>query len=358
MTNARRVAWSLLVKKTDLKVESDFMKRVFIVGAPRSGSTWTGFLLSHHPQVVTLHHAVIFPYLMAMEQWLQVKGSSYVTHATNSEKEPDRSVGRLENLIAPEELYRLLERVADQIFAMVAGVAPDCSVIIDKTPENVRMAPSIHRIMPDAYFLHIVRDPRAVFCSQRSASKSWANGEFPTRPCDGGLSWQRDVEAGMRIADFSERFLQVRYEDLREGGAAEIERIFSWLDLETTAELCDDALQANSKQKMTETGELPVNFVRKSSDDGWQAELSDSHARTIEYVVGDTMEKLSYPLSQPIDGKPFAVTRYEYAERLVAKLERISTKLHRAVYQRLIGRAPPWQPKLRIGESSDPSRGG
>ena len=49
------------------------LKHVFIVGCPRSGSTWTTFLMSHHPQVATFQHAKVFDYLAWMDRWWRNK---------------------------------------------------------------------------------------------------------------------------------------------------------------------------------------------------------------------------------------------------------------------------------------------
>ncbi len=62
-------------------------KHVFIVGCPRSGSTWTTFLLAQHPEVATFQHAKVFDYLVWMRKWYRNKtGYSFIV---NPEAEGD-----------------------------------------------------------------------------------------------------------------------------------------------------------------------------------------------------------------------------------------------------------------------------
>ena len=97
------------------------MKHVFIVGCPRSGSTWTTFLLSHHPQVATFQHAKVFDYLVKMERWHHNKaGFSYIVN-TSGEATADsgdgdtkrlKQAGVFPNDIAASERY--LRRIGFQ----------------------------------------------------------------------------------------------------------------------------------------------------------------------------------------------------------------------------------------------------
>ncbi len=317
------------------------MKYVFIVGCPRSGSTWTTFLLAQHPSVATFQHAKVFDYLIRMEQWHRLKaGFSFIVKpdATNREDKL-----RLAEVLPREDLYPLLRPAAEGILRSVATARPGASVVIDKTPENGHLADFILKVLPEAWFLHIVRDPRSVYCSHRSASSSWARWEFPTQPIDGARFWKKDVLASRAIAAKTERFLEVRYEDLKAHGARELCRILEWLELDVAPDFPEQALGASTKDKVRDTLQMPDGFVRKAPAAGWRDELSPRDARIIEHLAGDLMDELGYERSQePYRRTPLRVWLRDTTEPVLAFLE---AKLHRITqlaHWRWVGRKLDW----------------
>ena len=52
------------------------MKRLFVVGVPRSGTTWTMLLLAQHPAVTACQQAGFFHSLKQLEDWWR-KGGKY-----------------------------------------------------------------------------------------------------------------------------------------------------------------------------------------------------------------------------------------------------------------------------------------
>ena len=150
------------------------------------------------------------------------------------------------------------------------------------------------------------------------------------------------MQASLEIEPKTDRYLQVRYEDLKEKGVSELERIFAWLDLGTEAGFAERALQASTKDKVRATKELPKDFVRKVPAGGWRDELSSGDVRVIEYLAGDLMEKLGYELTSKPSGKPLRVLLRDLTEPPLAFLEK---KLHRAmqlVHWRWVGRKLEW----------------
>ena len=319
------------------------MKRVFIVGCPRSGSTWTTFLMAQHPAVATFQHAKVFDYLVGMKRWYRNKtGYSFIVEPRKNGSADDKNL-RLAEVLSEDDLFALLRGTAAGIFDKVASIRDGVTTVVDKTPENGHLGEFILNVFPDAYFLHIVRDPRSVYCSHRSASKSWARWEFPTRPADGGRFWRRDVETAMTIADRTERYLQVRYEDLKDNGEFELQRIFDWLELPCEADFCESTLAASTKDKVEKTKELPAGFVRKVPKRGWRDELKTGDVRILEYLAGDLMERLGYERSQPRGSKPLRLALSDLPVPLLSFAEK---KIHRASQLALwfwVGRKLEWE---------------
>lgn len=322
------------------------MKHVFIVGCPRSGSTWATFLLAQHAEVATFQHAKVFHYLEGMERWHKNKsGHSFIVEPSTdgAPGEDGKASLKLAEALPEAELYPMLRGVAEGILSSVAAARPGASVVVDKTPENGHLAEFILKVLPDAHFLHIVRDPRAVFCSHRSASRSWAKWEFPTRPIDGARFWNDDVAAALAIEGLTERYLQVRYEDMQADGPAELGRILSWLDLPVGDGFCKAAVQASSKDKVRPTKELPQGFVRKTTARGWRDELSPRDARVMEHLSAGLMEVLGYePTQPPYGGTPLRVRLHDAPVPLLSFLDRKLHRLAQLAHWRWVGRKLEW----------------
>lgn len=315
-------------------------KHVFIVGCPRSGSTWTTFLLAQHPEVATFQHAKVFDYLVWMRKWYRNKtGYSFIVdpHAQGEQRNT-----HLKDVLGEDRLEALLGHVASGILDAVAEARPGSSVVVDKTPENGHLAEFLLKVLPNAYFLHIVRDPRAVFCSHRSASTTWAKWEFPTQPVDGARYWRADVEAALSVAQLTPRYREVRYEDLKDKGPSELAGLFEWLDLDASPEFCEQAVAASTKDKVRPNKALPKNFVRKTPKGGWRDELSARDARVIEYLAGDLMERLGYERSQPAGGKPLRVAARDVLEPLLNLVEKKLTRATQLAHWGFVGRKLEW----------------
>jgi hypothetical protein len=320
------------------------MKRVLIVGCPRSGSTWATFLLSQHPAIATFQHAKVFDYLSYMERWYRSKaGFSFILNGTKplaAEPSKDDNV-RLAESITADVWYALLRHVAVGIYGAVAEARPGASVIVDKTPENGRMAEFILKVLPDAYFLHIVRDPRSVFSSHRAAS-SWAKGVFPTQPADGARFWCDHVLASLGIASLTDRYLQVRYEDLQKSGPEELAGILSWLGLEADREFCARAVAASTKEKVRSVKNFPTDFVR-SGDAGWRHELSPRDVRIIEHLAGDLMAQLGYErVEKPYRVPPLGVWLRDLPIPALDFLGRKLSAVFKRTHWKLVGRRLEW----------------
>lgn len=321
------------------------MKHVFIVGCPRSGSTWTTHLLAHHPRVATFQHAKIFDYLLRMEQWHRFKTqySFLIEPKVDGELDKEKKNRRLDSLLPIEDLYPMLGTLAAGILDSVAGLREEVDVVVDKTPENGHHAEFILKVLPDAHFFHIVRDPRACFCSHRNASSSWARWEFPTQPIDGARFWRDDVVAARKIQDLTDNYLEVRYEDLKSDGPAQLAKTFAWLGLEASPDFLEKTIAGSTKEKTRNIKELPSNFVRETPKGGWRDELSPRHARIIEHIAGALMDDLGYERSQPpFGGPPLSIRLHDLGARALDVIEKKATRLTQLAHWRWVGRKLEW----------------
>jgi len=248
---------------------------VFLVSFPKSGNTWTRFLLA--------------------------------------------------NLLHPDE---------PATFANIHRLIPDPSGTskrdFDRMPDP-RVIKS-HECFDPRYprVIYIVRDPRDVVLSQyhyhrklkRIADDSPLEA-FVTRflagqTCPVG-SWGQNVSTWLATSENSPRFLLLRYEDMISDTAGELAKIVSFLQLAVSPEQIAEAVEKSSANKMrkleamqtdkcelTKGSRTDLSFVRSASAGGWRSELLPAQAARLESAWGQLMLRLGYELDSlsPADLHP------------------------------------------------------
>lgn len=276
-------------------------KRLFVVASRRSGTTWAMRLLAQHPDVVACQQSGLFSALQPLSEfWHWERRYGRWIHAPASTAVSDDGNGSRAGL----SLHAVLDRaryaefvrpIVEYVFDRIASTHPSPKAIVEQTPENLRIAHAILQILPDAYFLHVIRDPRSVFASQRQAALTWARpGDFSLDPTHAAKEWRSDVMAGRDIAVYTSHYLETTYEKLRKDGAAELQRIFAWLGLSAELDLCARAVESCAIDKLRDEPSAPKGFYRKGETQGWRAELNRRQVKQIEYVAGDMMAVLGY----------------------------------------------------------------
>lgn len=264
-----------------------------MVGCPRSGTSWLQVLLSQHPKVATTPETHLF------SAYLKHLGEAWERH-----KSLKRRIGMIE-LLSDDDFYQMCGAFAGRVFQKIAETNPGAEVVLEKTPDHVHYAPLILRLLPEAWFLHIIRDPRSVVSSLVAAAQSWGAGWWSSSIVDNALQWSSDVKLGRQIATLTPRYYEVRYEDLLgDAGPKTLQGIFAWLELPADLAFCQSALKACSIDQMRQEGKdirdyktlksYQPGFVRKGQPDAWKQELSQTQIAIIEYLVGDLMRECGY----------------------------------------------------------------
>jgi len=298
------------------------LKHVFVVGVPRSGTTWTMLLLAQHPAIAATQQVDFFGVLQPLETWWTKAGEFGRNVVSYSEAGHART--DLSEVLAPEEFYDFARPMADHVFGQVGRSKPGAQVVVEQSPEHAELAELILKIFPQAHFLHVVRDPRSVFCSLRSASSSSAwkgSSGFPTDPVDIARIWVSYIEKGRRIGAATPNYREVRYERLIEDGPRELGLIFDWLGLPSDPAMCEQAIERCQIDKLRGGAIAPAAFFRKGEAQGWRAEASPFEVRCIEYVAGGLMESCGYDLAHGTPkGKPM---RLVLRESVTGMLQRV-----------------------------------
>jgi hypothetical protein len=169
--------------------------------------------------------------------------------------------------------------------------------------------------------IYIVRDPRDVAVSyyefqlkRRVISEDCSLEEFVPRfmesefePTTG--SWRDHVLSWIATRQGQENFLLLRYENMQDNTVGESAKIASFLGLDSSPALMARAVELSSADRMrslekqqshqwkeTKRTRQDKPFVRKAVSGGWKSTLPEHSVTQIESAWGDVMRSVGYEL--------------------------------------------------------------
>lgn len=267
-------------------------KIVFMGGVPRSGTTFLQVALAGSPQIATSRETHLF--------------DAYLGHLFNRFRDEEavfRCADGIRHLIDAQTLNTHLRDIAVSVLAAIRAKRPGAAVVLEKTPGHLQYMPMIDACLPEARFIHLVRDPRGVAASLKAASgEAW--GYWADKEVLGAAGrWLREVKA---IREYSprlgDRFRQVRYEDLFVRGGDIINELYRWLELPANTDLRGDLREnypigsmARADAELTDPQhESRAQFFRKGDPDSWREELTDAEISAIEGLCRAEMQSFGY----------------------------------------------------------------
>jgi Sulfotransferase family len=287
---------------------------VFIVGAPRSGTTLLRRLVDAHPDIAITREthwitkvlegddafspdAPVTPELLD-----RVRAHPKFTRMNVDDSELDRLVLRG----APVSYAELVTRIFD-----LYGEAHGKRLVGDKVPDYVRHLPLLHRLWPTAKFVHLIRDGRDVCLSvldwQREGREVTRFSAWKEDPVSvTALWWERRVRLGREDGGALGRGLyhELRYERLVADPAGESKSLCEFLGVPYD----DHMLRFHEGRERDDPG-LSAKKAWRPVTAGlrdWRTEMEEEDLERFEAAAGELLDQLGYPRAVPRPG-PAAV---------------------------------------------------
>lgn len=304
---------------------------VFVVGCPRSGTTWIQLLLARHPLVATAPETQIFAYYL---DWFR-KQWEWEQEGPDGRRHGPAGLSRL---LSAAEFDELCRGPAEFVLERIHRRNPGARVIVEKSPRHALRAAWIARLLPDARFLHLIRDPRDTAASLLAAGAGWASWA-PRNPTGAATLWRECVEGARQVAGDDWRYREARYEEFREDPARELGTLFDWLDLPAGREFCERTVEecrldrlrqgASGDAALTPTRTSPEGFFRRGEVGGWRDELPGWKVRIIEDICGPVMDELGYDRVGSTASVPLARIRGGLSRGVGRALDALEWRLRR-----------------------------
>lgn len=299
---------------------------LFLIGAPRSGTTMLERMLSAHPAILGGPEPHLLTPLAHLGPWSQVDKAPY-DHIVAAIGQKD-FIGRLP--AGEQDYWAACRAYCDHLYAK-ALEGSGRTVCLDKTPEYATVLPFLAKVYPDARYVVLTRHPVAVFTS---FANSFFDGDFHIAQSHDPLL-DRYVPALARfLRQSAVAHLHVRYEDLVAAPADSMARILKHVGLPYDPAVLDYARHAGGVQGLGD----PLGVGRhqgpsRESLDKWADELVVNPGKLtfVENLVKrldpHDLETLGYPLGTfwaPLNGRgrsarPTRLNRYLVQRKLIVR---------------------------------------
>jgi hypothetical protein len=289
----------------------------FMLGCQRSGTTLLKHIVDIHPQVAVMPESGWFGTWYELGTGLTPEG--FVT----PELIPKLllTCKNVELGMNPGELYEMAGRKEKVLYASFVstifdryGKAHGKSLVGSKNPDYLRHLNTLHRLWPQAKFVHIIRDGRDICLSM---SDRWKNrGDFrgfpfllyekPDQVFDDwsedpaittAKSWEWNVQLGREFGRSlnSEMYYEMRYEDLVARPEAQCIALCEFLGIPFDSAMLRH--QEIFKPRRGESGAILHKSVGLPITPGlrnWRSEMAPGELERFEAAVGPFLEELGY----------------------------------------------------------------
>lgn len=266
----------------------------FVVSYPRSGNTWTRFLIANllHPQ-----EPVTFANIERLVLDAESQSSRYMRSAAGP------------RIIKTHSYF-------DPRYPRVIYIVRDPRDVVLSYYDFSRK----YRHFEDSYPLKLYIGD---FVNGRLMSKGWG-------------TWGENVASWVYARGARPGFLLLRYEDLKARPEQELTRLADFFGIATTPELLQATIDRSSADRMRELEKRQgkdwvstknkrddIPFIRTALAGGWKNKLSPESVAEIEAAWGNIMAQLGYELvTRQVESAPTASLKLESAAPLEAETER------------------------------------
>lgn len=265
---------------------------IFLTGVGRSGTTLLQSLLHAHSEINFSVETHFFKrHILPVMLGGSIPGSSVLKQDSYLKR---LQAEKLQKILSVEA--QSLDDLVEMFFEIMSPEGDsDCVYLGDKDTEYVRYLPHLKRLMPEAFFIHIIRDPRDVVASRLKTewgakrSKEFHMAEYQ-------YYLKKVLKEGPLL--FGNRYIQLKYEDLLDNPERQLTAIFGKLNLKYESQVLDfyksgNELVAEDEKKWKENVSKPL---KKGNSGNWRKSLSNKDAAALQSGLEFFFEEQGYEM--------------------------------------------------------------
>jgi hypothetical protein len=285
----------------------------FVVGMGRSGTTLLRLMLDAHPALVVPPETHFVP--AVIDACAGGAGADRIVEVMTSMRQwGDHGIADDEMTERLRALDRLDAGSALRAFYAIHMERADKQRWGDKTPIYVESMREIAGALPEAHFIHLIRDGRDVALSR--AARGFGKDQSGKRA---GQRWRKRIGAARKQARHLDHYLELRYEDLVADPEPALRKACELCDLEYDAAML--TYHERAGERMAEMArDLPGRdgeSVRPAEErmaahamtqkppsqsrvGVWREEMSPEDVEGFEEEAGELLAELGYPVGADV----------------------------------------------------------
>lgn len=278
-----------------------------IVGAPRSGTTLLRLMLDAHPELAIGPETHFLPLISAIgnEPYARrrffeivVKSASWVDFGLDQE--------RFQSALESIEPFNLSD--ACRCFYRIYAAKFDKQRIGDKTPSYALHLKAIKTLLPEARFIHLIRDGRDVALSLRN---TWFS-PGPDMKSQAEF-WASHVATARNSAAKCSSYMEIKYEDLVQDPETALRKVCDHIELPYHEAMLHHHLRAHlrldehqgrefrnakelTKEQRLQQQRNAMRPVRVDLAFRWKQEMTGAEQACFKRYAGTLLEELGYEI--------------------------------------------------------------
>lgn len=307
---------------------------LFVIGAPRSGTTMLERILASHSAIMGGPEPHLLTPLAHLGVWDKVDRAPY-DHVLAAESQK-LFVDALPN--KEQDYWEACRAYCDVLYGRYLATSGK-SICMDKTPAYALVLPFMAKVFPDAKYVVITRHPIATFSSY---ANSFFDGDYQAAQQYNPIlnRYVPALAAFLRQKDTP--YFHVKYEDLVKNPEAWMERIYDYIGVPFEKESIEYGKNASEDAHPKKGLGDPIGVKQHSrpstaSVKKWVEDLATDTARLnlmieiLGKIPPEDLETIGYPLGtllkplEDVDGTKIArkipkLTRYRLQRKLIMRL--------------------------------------
>ncbi len=276
---------------------------IFMVGSPRSGTTWLQrMLIASSSRIKTGPETFIFNHFIGpqMDKW------------NENEKSDAHS---LRHSIDREEFISALRMYTTMLMSPILKTLTSDEFLLEKSNSHALVLPLVREIFPKSKIIYVLRDPRDVVASWLAAARTWGNDNKNHTAAEFARHWKNSYLTAQELHknDPKELFYLLRYEDLLTDTSNNLKQLLKFLNISipqtkiqniTNTHTIDNMRDGKGYKKILLKGQFggtrgkewnePQGYFRKGKIGSWKQDLNLIEKYQVYKETKSLMHELGY----------------------------------------------------------------
>ena len=289
----------------------------FVVGVGRSGTTLLRLMLDHHPEMAVPPETHFFESLLAASGRIRFGPDEALRSITEDPRRRWNDFGMTEDELLDrfEAIPRFNAPDALRAFYGLYAEKQGKPRWGDKTPTYVKTMRRIKRALPEARFIHVIRDGRDVTLSNNKRMMERGHRE-PVPAERSAARWRKRIESARADSAHLGQYLEIRYEDLVADTEPALRKVCEFIELDFDPVML--RYHETAADRLAEmAGAMPARDGRPERDAGerlkahalatkpptmerievWREDMNAEDQAEFERVAGELLDDLGYARS-------------------------------------------------------------